>query len=115
MIVLLAKIDGYEIDLALDTGASHTVIDLSILLLSGSDLGNSIGSEEHETANGVVTAFSFKIAEFEVLGESRRNFVVGAYDYFQSGIVTDIDGVLGLDFFQNRTFCIDMEKKEISF
>ena len=115
MIVLTARIDGYKVRLALDTGATHTVVDLSEVIVAGYGLNDSIGLEEYETANGNVMASIFRIRRFEVLGEKRADFTISAYDYLASGVLADINGVLGLDFFQNRTFCINMEKKEISF
>ncbi len=40
--------------------------------------------------------------------------MVCAYDFFAHNLLTDFDGVLGLDFFKGVKFCIDMNKSEIT-
>ena len=35
LIIVIGKIDGYEVRLALDTGASDTVVDATALMIAG--------------------------------------------------------------------------------
>ena len=35
------------------------------------------------------------------------------YDFLAHGIISDYDGLLGLDFFENTRFCIDMKNQTI--
>jgi hypothetical protein len=43
LIVIIASIDNYDVRLALDTGASNTVIDLTELLIEGYRKSDAIG------------------------------------------------------------------------
>jgi hypothetical protein len=38
---------------------------------------------------------------------------VQAYDFLAHGILSDYDGLLGLDFFENTLLCIDMKNYTI--
>ena len=46
-------------------------------------------------------------------GHTVRGMTVQIYDFLARGIMSDYDGVLGLDFFENTTFCIDMKNQTI--
>ena len=48
------------------------------------------------------------------LGIQRNNFQVHAYDLIGNGVLTEIDGVLGLDFFDGHKFCVDLSLQEIT-
>jgi predicted aspartyl protease len=63
LITIDASIDKQAIRLALDTGASHTVIDLTALILAGYSLDKAVGTVELETAKGAVEAYLFKIKQ----------------------------------------------------
>ena len=41
------------------------------------------------------------------------NFALCAYDFMRSNILTDFDGVLGLDFFKSRDLLISFKRYEI--
>ena len=99
---------------ALDTGASHTVIDLAALIVAGYDLQDSIRTVQLETGNGSVEGYIFKVSEFTALGVARRNMEICSYDFFGNNVFAEIHGVLGLDFFINKKFCIDMAKFELT-
>ncbi|MFN8397089.1 MAG: retropepsin-like aspartic protease [Bacteroidia bacterium] len=114
LLVITAVVDGYELRLAIDTGASHSVIDLTCLLLSGYSATDAVGDEEYETANGTIQARLFRLRQFEAIGIIRNDLTVSSYDFLGQGVLSDIDGLLGLDFLEGRHLCIDMARKTIT-
>jgi hypothetical protein len=114
LIVVIASIDNYDVRLALDTGASNTVIDLTELLIAGYRKSDAIGSEEFETGKGNILADTYRVTKMEVLGIVRENFALNSYDFLVNNVLSAIHGVLGLDFFKGHKFCIDMDKQEIT-
>jgi hypothetical protein len=114
LIVVSSKIGYDHIAIALDTGATHTTVDLTQLLIIGYEVKDAIRTEPIETASGVINTLIFNVSEFSCLGIKRRNFEISAYDFLFYGIVSEFDGVLGLDFFKGVKFCIDMENNVIS-
>ena len=115
VIIVNATIQNkYKLRLALDTAATHSTIDSNILYFTGYELQNSKGKLEIETANGIIIVERFSIENFECLGILKDNFEIQVYDFSSHGIVSDYDGVVGLDFFKDNKFCIDLNKKEIT-
>ncbi len=113
LIEVKCLLDEDELSLALDMGASHTVIDLTTLLLAGYDLKDAVGTIEFETAKSVVDAYIFQIKNLTALGLTHRNIEICAYDYLANNVLTNIDGVLGLDFFKNTNLFISFKDFEI--
>ena len=99
---------------ALDSGASHTVIDLAALIVAGYDLHDAIRTVQLETGNGTVDGYIFKVAAFTALGVTRHEMEICSYDFFGSNVFAEIHGVLGLDFFKDKKFCIDLKKFEVT-
>ena len=114
LIILKGQIRENDISFALDTGASHTVIDLSPLLIAGYEIKDSIGAVPIETAGGVLDAYIFKIDSLTVLGITRHDIEICSYDYFNNHIFPDFDGVIGLDFLRDQKICIDFRESIIS-
>jgi hypothetical protein len=114
LIVTDAKIGNHKLFLAVDTGASHTTVDLNALLIAGYRISDAIRDVEIETANGIVKGYVFKVKKIYALGITIENVEICAYDFFSSHVLTDFDGVLGLDFFKGTKFCIDMVNNQIS-
>ena len=56
----------------------------------------------------------FVLREMTCLGITKRDVEVSAYDFFAFNLVADFDGVLGLDFFEDVKFCIDMSQNDIT-
>ncbi|MBK9459426.1 MAG: retropepsin-like domain-containing protein [Sphingobacteriales bacterium] len=102
------------IALALDTGASHTTFDLTQILMLGYSVTDAIRMERVKTGGGTVETYVFVLKQLTCLGITRTNIEVSAYDFFAFNIVADFDGVLGLDFFEDVKFCIDLKQKEIN-
>lgn len=100
LILLPVKVNGYEIRLVLDTAATHTIVDFNVLLMLGYSVSD--GGETHtlETANGLLEAQLFPVKRIEALGRRLSNFSLLSYDFLQKGLLSNHDGVLGLDFFR---------------
>ena len=114
LIVIDCKMHTHKILLALDTGASHTTIDLAALIIGGYSMADAIRTVDIETASGVIKGYVFVLQTFKAIGIELSNVEVCAYDFFANHLLTDFDGVLGLDFFKGVKFCIDMNKSEIT-
>lgn len=114
VILVYAKLNGFSTRLLLDTGASNTVIDLTTLLSTGFHFKDSIDKIKIETAKGIVEAEVFVVKQLESLGITQQKYPVTAYDFIGNGIISEFDGVLGLDFFENNKICIDFIKSEIT-
>ena len=104
----------YKFRLALDTAATHTTIDSSVLYLSGYELKNTKGEKEIETSNGIIVVETYNIESLECLGITKADFEVQVYDFLAHGITSDYDGVIGLNFLREHKFCIDIVKGEVS-
>ena len=115
LIIVDAKINDSVLHLAFDTGATHTVIDLTALLVAGIELPKNKETSLFETASGVLEALVLNVPIMSFANIKRPNFTLTTYDYLAHGILTDIDGVLGLDFLQGHKFCVDTVKCELSF
>jgi hypothetical protein len=105
--------DKFEFRLAIDTAATHTTLDINMLYMAGYELKDSVSEVAVETSNGVITVECYRVKTFESIGKKIENFDVQVYDFLAHGITSDYDGVLGLDFFQNSCFTIDLIKNEI--
>ncbi len=102
VILVDAKLNGFSTRLLLDTGASNTVMDLTTLLSTGFHFKDSIDKIKIETAKGIVEAEVFVVKQLESLGITQQKYAVTAYDFIGNGILSEFDGVLGLDFFENN-------------
>jgi len=109
LIIVLSFVENEKISLALDTGASHTIIDLTKLLILGYRLNDSSGKVQFETAKGIVEAYVFKIKELTSLGLTRKNLTIYSYDFLGNDVLSDIDGVLGLDFLRETDLWISFK------
>lgn len=98
----------------LDTGASNTIIDFNALLIGGYNFKDVLRQVEVETANGIIEAHIFNIKSISALNIQKKDFEIASYDFLASGILSEFDGVLGLDFFENNKICIDFVSNEIT-
>jgi predicted aspartyl protease len=115
LILVSVVIDGrYKLKVAVDTAASHTVLDSNALYMVGYDFRESIGSEPVETANGVISTDIFGLSSLKAVGIQRQDFPIQVYDFLAHGVLSDYHGLLGLDFFEGETICFDFSKNEIS-
>jgi hypothetical protein len=114
-IIVTVELEGvHNLKMLLDTGASRTTIDSTALYLSEYKFGNTLGISTVETANGIVEVEGFETGTFSSLGITKSNFPIQVYDFLAHGILSDYDGLLGLDFFENTIFCINMKDNTIT-
>jgi hypothetical protein len=114
LILVNAKVGHEPATLALDTGATHTVIDLTILLMAGYSLSDVVKTVEMETAKGVIETYVFNVSNLTCLGITYKNKEICSYDLLANNVMTAIDGVLGLDFFENCNLNIDFKDSIIT-
>ncbi len=108
-----AQVDRSDLTLALDTGATHTMIDLTLMLLNGYDLDQVVRTVEFETAKGPISAYIFRVSALTALGRTVRDVEVSSYDFVGNNLIFDIDGVLGLDFFKGTELTINFKESKI--
>ncbi len=99
------------IRLALDTGASSTLIGKEILSVIGYDPDSFPKSVNFTTGSGVESASRVTVGSLEALGQVRANFSVIAHTLPPTAA---IDGVLGLDFFRQHVLTLDFQLGEIA-
>jgi len=57
LIIVSCRLDKDPLSLALDTGASHTTIDMTPMLMAGYEINNALNIEKIETASGIIDAY----------------------------------------------------------
>ena len=114
LIIIPCVIDEDPFTVALDTGASHSVMDLTPLLMSGYEIKNALRKVPLEAASGIIEAYIFKLQSFTSLGITHKDMEICAYDFYAHHVLAEFDGVLGLDFFKKHTFCINLYKQLIT-
>jgi predicted aspartyl protease len=90
--------------LALDTGATTTILDREILVSVGYAPDDTQETAVTRTASGEEIVPLVTLSRIEVLSHPKREFVVACFS-FPAG--TPVDGVLGLDFLQGTRLAID--------
>ena len=111
--VITPQQKNFDMNAALDTGASHTILDLNFMLMLGYRLLDAVDTAQVMTGAGPVHAFIFEVPHFTCLGVERTNYRLMAYDFLSLGAVDIYEGLIGLDFFQDETLCIDFKHKTI--
>jgi predicted aspartyl protease len=91
--------DRHTFKMVLDTAASRTTFDTTALYMAGYATGHAPETSAVETANGIVEGGLFEVGSLAALGHTVRHIPVQAYDFLAHGILSDYDGLLGLDFF----------------
>lgn len=114
ILVTISVNDFIRLKMVLDTGASHTTIDINALYIADYDLKDAIGVVDIETANGVVETEVFELQEVSGLGITRKRYPVQVYDFLAHSILSNYEGLLGMDFFEGTKFCIDTVRNQIS-
>jgi len=103
LIILGARLEGpaggTTLRLALDTGASRTVISTIMLVAAGYDVGLSTSRIQMTTGSGVEYVPVITIDELGVLGQERKQWPIIGHTLPPSAT---IDGLLGLDFFRGK-------------
>ena len=94
--------------------AHHTTIDSNSLLMAGYDISNPLVTMEVETSNGIINVDVIEIEIFTAFGLTKKCFPIQIYDFLAHGIVSEYEGVLGLDFLDELHFCLDLKTNLIS-
>jgi aspartyl protease family protein len=100
------------LNLALDTGASATMISAKRLAEVGYDLDKPEDEIYITTGSGLIFVPKITIEKLMALGETKANFTAIAHDLPPTA---SVDGVLGLDFLRGHILNIDFKIGEITF
>ena len=113
MILLTVRLGINKFKMMLDTGASGTTFDINALLVANFPIGDIIETGMVETANGIVGVDIIETEVIYALGHTVRGMTVQVYDFLAHGILSDYDGVLGIDFLEGTEFTINMKNQTI--
>ena len=116
LIFLEARLHGKKRDvalvLALDTGATGTVISGKRLDEAGYDLENFDDEIYITTGSGLISVPKITIEKLTALSKSKESFSVIAHHLPPTA---SVDGVLGLDFLRGGVLTVDFRIGEITF
>lgn len=114
LIVIHAELTGPTgsalLRLALDTGATATLVNVGMLVSIGHDPALSSDRLQVTTGSGVEFAPRITLEKIAALGEERTNFPILCHTLPPSA---GVDGLLGLDFFRARMLTIDFRRGQI--
>ena len=96
-------LEGHVFYLALDTGATDTMVSADLLAKIGYDL-SAQPFAKIRTAGGIIQTPDITVSRLEALGQRRVDFPLLAHDFSPRATV---DGVLGLDFLRGHVLNID--------
>ena len=115
LIVVATEIEGLAstavLRLALDSGATTTLINTALLVAVGYDLALTSDRVEMTTGSGIEFAPRIAISRINSLGQVRSGFSVLGHTLPPSA---GVDGLLGLDFFRNHSLAIDFRSGQIT-
>jgi predicted aspartyl protease len=97
--------------LALDTGATYTVINVGMLVSIGYDPALVSSRIQVTTGSSIEFAPSIKLDKIQSLGKERKNFSVLGHTLPPSA---GVDGLLGIDFLRGLTLTIDFSTGKIT-
>ena len=116
LITIATRLYGSQGDaivrLALDTGATSSMINWDIAVLLGYDPASVKERIQITTGSGVEFAPRIVMRQIKVLGRSIENFPVLCHTLPPS---TTVDGLLGLDFFRGERLILDFNAGFIDF
>ncbi|MCY7345837.1 MAG: aspartyl protease family protein [Pyrinomonadaceae bacterium] len=98
------------LNLALDTGASATIISARRLAEIDCDLTKPEDEIYITTGSGLIFVPKIMVGKLTSLGKTKTNLVVIAHDLPPTA---SVDGVLGLDFLRENVLTVDFVKGEI--
>ena len=115
LIVVVTTLHGpsgrWEARLALDTGASTTLVRPAILVAIGHDPASALDRIQVTTGSGVEYLPRLEVDGVSALGLDVARLPVVAHTLPPSATV---DGLLGLDFMRGRTLTVDFRTGRIS-
>jgi aspartyl protease family protein len=115
LVVVRAQVTGCSgnaiVRLALDTGATRTLINAGLLMAVGYDPTATLERTEVTTGSGVEFAALVTISKVVALGREIIDFPVLAHTLPPSA---GVDGVLGLDFLRGQVLRIDFHNGRLT-
>ncbi|MCI0489651.1 MAG: retropepsin-like domain-containing protein [Blastocatellia bacterium] len=99
------------LSLALDTGATSTLVNQSRLMQLGYDPAVAPDRLQISTASGIEFVPRLTVDKITALGQEHTNFPVLCHTLPASA---GVDGLIGLDFFRGQTLTIDFRTGQIS-
>jgi len=96
--------------LALDTGATATIVNAAMLVAVGYDPAPAPDRVQVTTGSGVEYAPRVKVDKFVALGQERVDFQVLGHTLPPSA---GVDGLLGLDFLRGQMLTLDFRNGEM--
>jgi predicted aspartyl protease len=115
LVVVQAEVFGPSgsmiLRLALDTGATGTLINVAPLAAIGYDPSLAPERVQVTTGSGVEFAPRIIVARMQAMGQERTGFPVLAHTLPPSA---SVDGLLGLDFLRGQVLSIDFRQGVIS-
>ncbi len=116
LVVVQAEVFGPSesivLRLALDTGATATMINVAPLIALGYDSSSAPERIQETTGSGVEFAARLPVTRMKAMGQERGNFPVLAHTLPPSA---SVDGLLGLDFLRGQVIEIDFQQGKVSF
>jgi predicted aspartyl protease len=100
-----------SVQLALDTGATSTLVNTAILVTLGYDPAVSPDRVQMTTGSGVEYVPRLATDRIRVLGQERVNFALVAHTLPPSA---SVDGLLGLDFLRGQELMIDFRNGQLT-
>lgn len=99
--------------LALDTGATYSVLDANVLYAKGWRPNSQTAKAQVRTASGSMDGYLVNLPQIITLGETKIDFPVFVFDFLTAGSAENYDGLLGLDFLETIEFCILLATNEL--
>jgi len=116
LVIVRAELSGPAgrgiLRLALDTGATSSLINFSLLVATGYDPALSRDRVEITTGSGVEFAPRLTLNKLAALGQTFVDFPVLAHTLPSSA---GVDGLLGLDFFRKRKLTLNFRRGRLLF
>ena len=105
--------EKYKLKMVLDPAASRTTLDINALHLADYPIGEIIEKDMVETSSGIMEVNIIKANTIFAFGHTVHGTAVQIYDFLAHGILSDYDGLLGIDFFENTAFRVDMNNQTV--
>lgn len=115
LIIVQVEVEGPTgvavLRLALDTGATGTLINAGMLVSVGYDPALSPNRPQVTTGSGVEFVPSITVSKIVALGQERTDLVVLCHTLPPSA---NVDGLLGLDFLRGQSLSVDFRSGRIA-
>lgn len=109
-VTLRGKYSKLNAKFVLDTGATKTVIDHSIISALGYSARDGIGISTVSSALGKETGYRLSINAFQALGKTIKDCEIVCHDLLDQGA----EGLVGMSFLEQFNWCIHPKEKRIS-